>query len=92
MVNSIPESELYGGEDMETLKEAIDRPAIRDMAPKAGVAAVVVLVAVIAGVGFLIYRRRQRQTLMQRVHDALPEMDDLRATLKRPLRRAVKIL
>ena len=77
---------------MENLREAIDRPAIRDMAPKAGVAAVVVLVAVIAGVGFLIYKRRQRQTLMQRVQDALPEMDDLRATLKRPLRRAVKIL
>ena len=77
---------------MENLREAIDRPAIREMAPRAGVAAVVVLVAVIAGVGFLIYKRRQRQTLMQRVQDALPEMDDLRATLKRPLRRAVKIL
>ena len=77
---------------MENLREAIDRPAIREMAPKAGVAAVVVLVAVVAGVGFLIYKRRRRQTLMQRVQDALPEMDDLRATLKRPLRRAVKIL
>jgi len=77
---------------VENLREAIDRPAIREMAPKAGVAAVVVLVAVVAGVGFLIYKRRQRQTLMQRVQDALPEMDDLRATLKRPLRRAVKIL
>jgi len=76
---------------VENLREAIDRPAIREMAPKAGVAAVV-LVAVIAGVGFLIYKRRRRQTLMQRVQDALPEMDDLRATLKRPLRRAVKIL
>ena len=77
---------------MENLREAIDRPAIREMAPKAGVGAVVVLVAVVAGVGFLIYKRRRRQTLMQRVQDALPEMDDLRATLKRPLRRAVKIL
>jgi negative regulator of sigma E activity len=77
---------------MEDLREAIDRPAIREMAPKAGVAAAVVLVAVIAGVGFLIYKQRRRQTLMQRVQDALPEMDDLRATLKRPLRRAVKIL
>jgi len=77
---------------VENLREAIDRPAIREMAPKAGVAAVVVLVAVVAGVGFLIYKRRRRQTLMQRVQDALPEMDDLRATLKRPLRRAVKIL
>jgi len=76
---------------VENLREAIDRPAIREMAPKAGVAAVV-LVAVIAGVGFLIYKRRRRQTLIQRVQDALPEMDDLRATLKRPLRRAVKIL
>jgi negative regulator of sigma E activity len=77
---------------MQDLREAIDRPAIREMAPKAGVAAAVVLVAVIAGVGFLIYKQRRRQTLMQRVQDALPEMDDLRATLKRPLRRAVKIL
>ena len=91
MGNSIPESDLYGGNDVENLREAIDRPAIREMAPKAGVAAVV-LVAVIAGVGFLIYKRRRRQTLIQRVQDALPEMDDLRATLKRPLRRAVKIL
>jgi hypothetical protein len=77
---------------MQDLREAIDRPAIREMAPKAGVAAAVVLVAVIAGAGFLIYKQRRRQTLMQRVQDALPEMDDLRATLKRPLRRAVKIL
>ena len=92
MGNSIPESDLYGGKEVENLREAIDRPAIREMAPKAGVAAVVVLVAVVAGVGFLIYKRRRRQTLMQRVQDALPEMDDLRATLKRPLRRAVKIL
>jgi hypothetical protein len=92
MADSIPESELYEGEDMGSLKDAIDRPALQDIDPKAGVAAVVVLAAVVAGVGFIIYRRRQRRSLLKRLQNALPEMDDLRASLKRPLERAVKVL
>jgi hypothetical protein len=92
MANSIPESELYEGEDMGAVKNAIDRPGLQDIGPKAGVAAVVVLAAMVAGVGFVIYKRRQRRSLLKRLQNALPEMDDLRASLKRPLERAVKVL
>ncbi|MHB8689304.1 MAG: hypothetical protein ACYDB4_19285 [Candidatus Dormibacteraceae bacterium] len=77
---------------MKSVRDAIDRPAIQDMAPQAGLAAVVVLVAVVVGVGFVIYKRRQRRTLMTRLQDALPEMDDVRASLRRPLKRALKVL
>ena len=77
---------------METLKDKIDRPSMQEMAPKAGVVAIVVLAAVAAGLGFVIYRRRQRRSLMKRLQDAMPEMDEIRASLKRPLERAVKVL
>ena len=77
---------------MKNVREAIDRPAMQDMAPRAGAAAVVVLAAVVVVVGFVIYKRRQRRTLLKRLRDALPEMDDVRASLKRPLQRAVKVL
>jgi hypothetical protein len=92
MANSIPVSEQFGGETMESLKEKIDRPAMQEMAPKAGVAAIVVLAVIAAGVGSVIYKRRQRRSLMKRLKDAMPEMDELRASLKRPLERAVKVL
>jgi len=92
MANSIPESELYGGENMGSVKDALDRPALQDMAPQAGIAAVVVLAAVVAGVGFVIYKRRQRRSLLKRLQGALPEMNEVRASLKRPLERAVKVL
>lgn len=78
---------------MGSIRDAIDRPAsIKEIAPAAGVAGVVVLAAVAVGVGFVIYKRRQRRSLMKRFQDALPEMDDVRASLKRPLKRAVKVL
>ena len=77
---------------MESEKDAIDRPANQDVDPRVGVAAVIVLATVVAGIGFVIYRRRQRRTLLKRLQDALPEMDELRASLKRPLERAVKVL
>jgi hypothetical protein len=77
---------------MENLKDRIDRPALREMAPKAGLAAIAALVVVAAGVGFVIYKRRQRRPLMRRLQDAMPEMDEIRASLKRPLGRAVKVL
>jgi len=77
---------------METLKDKIDRPAMQEMAPKAGVAAIVVLAVVVAGVGLVIYRRRQHRSLMRRLQDAMPELDEIRASLKRPLERAVKVL
>ena len=77
---------------MESIKDKIDRPAMQEMGPKAGIAAIVVLAAVVAGVGFVIYRRRQRRSLIKRLQDAMPEMDEIRASLKRPLARAVKVL
>jgi hypothetical protein len=92
MATSIPRSDQYEGDDMKNLREAIDRPSIQDMAPRAGVVTAVVLATVVVGVGFVVYKRRQRRTLLKRLQDALPEMDDVRASLKRPLQRAVKVL
>ena len=60
--------------------------------PRVGIAAAVVFAALVAGAGFVIIRRRRRHSLMKRLQDALPEVDEIRATLKRPLRRAVKAL
>ena len=78
---------------MGALKEATDpRPGIEEMAPKARLAAMLVVAAAAAGIGLVIYRRRRRRSLMQRLQDALPEVEDLRATLKRPLQRAAKAL
>jgi hypothetical protein len=77
---------------MENVKSRLDRPDIKEVAPKAGVAAIVALAVVVAGVGFVIYKRRQRRSLMKRLQDAMPEMDEIRASLKRPLERAVKVL
>lgn len=77
---------------MENVKDAIDRSAIQEMGPKAGIAAIVVLAAVVAGVGFVIYKRRQRRSLIKRLQDAMPDLDEIRASLKRPLERAVKVL
>jgi hypothetical protein len=65
---------------------------MREMAPTAGLAAIVALAVVAAGVGFVIYKRRHRRSLMKRLKDAMPEMDEIRASLKRPLERAVKVL
>ena len=77
---------------MESPKDKIDRPATQEIAPRAGVAALVALAVVAAGVGFALYKRRKRRSLMKRVHDAMPEIDEIRASLKRPLERAVKVL
>ena len=77
---------------MESVKHRLDRQEIREMAPKAGLAVAFGALAVVAGVAFIIYRRRQRRSLMKRLHDAMPEMHEIRASLKRPLERAVKVL
>lgn len=76
----------------ERLSREIDQPSIKEIAPTAGLVAVVVAVALASGVGLLMYRRRRRRSLVKRLQDALPEMDELRASLKRPLERAVKVL
>lgn len=77
---------------MEDLNQKIDRPAMQEMAPRAGLAAIVGLTLVAAGIGLVIYRRRQTRSLMKRLHDAMPEMDEIRASLKRPVERVVKVL
>lgn len=75
----------------ERLKGEIDRPAIREVDPRAGLAAVLVVAIVAAGVGFVIYRRR-RITLHRRLQSALPDVDELRASIKKPLERVIKAL
>src|SRR5260370_6979080 len=77
---------------MEVLKKKIDRASMQEIASQAGVAAIVVLAVVAAGLGLVIYKRRQRRSLMKRLQDARPEMDEVRASLKRPLQRAGKVL
>ena len=59
------------------------------------IAAGLVVVAVACGVGWMVYRNRRRQTLIERLHSALPEgvrdlPEGLRAQMKRPLERAAK--
>jgi hypothetical protein len=45
-----------------------------------------------AGVGFVIYRRRRRVSLRSRFQRSLPDVDDIRASIKKPLERVVKAL
>ncbi len=76
----------------ERLKSEVDRPAIKEIDPRAGVAAVIAVAIVAAGVGFVIYRRRRRLSLTRRLQPALPDVDDIRASIKKPLERAVRAL
>jgi hypothetical protein len=77
---------------MRSLRDDIDRPAIREMAPMAGVAAVLVVAALVAGGGLIIYKRRRRRSLADRLQNMLPDVDELRASVKKPLERVVKAL
>ena len=74
----------------EESDEEIDRSDALD--PRVGIAAAVVLAALVAGAGFVIIRRRRRRSLMKRLQDALPDANEVRATLRRPVRRAIKLL
>jgi len=76
----------------ERLKSEVDRPAIKEIDPRAGVAAVIAVAIVAAGVGFVIYRRRRQLSLARRLQHALPDVDDIRASIKKPLERAVRAL
>jgi hypothetical protein len=80
---------------MRTLQEKldeIDSSSIEAVAPRAGVVAGVMIAVIALGAGFVIYRRRRRRSLAARLQDALPDVGELRASLKRPLERAVKAL
>ena len=76
----------------DKLKGEIDRPAIREVDPRAATAAVLVVAIVAAGVGFVIYRRRRRLSLARRLRHALPDVDDIRASIKKPLELVVNAL
>jgi hypothetical protein len=92
-MSPIPESAQHAkGEEMESLRKEIDRPAIREVAPVAGVAAVLAVAALVAGAGVVLYRRRRRRSLAKRLQDMLPDVNDLRASVKKPLERVVKAL
>jgi hypothetical protein len=75
---------------MRNVSEENDRPAIREMAPMTGAAVVLVVAALIACV--VIYRRSSGRGLASRLQNMLPDVDDLRASLKKPLERIVKTL
>lgn len=77
-------------EDMQ--KQVPDRVP-REVIMATGIAALMMAV----GIGWMIYHRRQRRTLMQKLQGALPGSmrdipDELRAKAKKPLERAVKAL
>jgi hypothetical protein len=87
------DAEPTGGLDMDKLRQELDdRPAIREVAPMAGVAAILVVAALAAGAGFVIYRRTRRRSLARRLQSMIPDVDDLRASVKKPLERVVKAL
>ena len=80
---------------MGTLQEKqdeIDRSTIEASAARAAVVAGVLIAAMAFGVGFVIYRRRRRRSLVARLQNALPDVAELRASFKRPLERAIKAL
>jgi hypothetical protein len=65
--------------------------------PRNRMAAGLLLAALAVGVVMIIYSRRRRQTLAQRLSKAVPGSvrdfpDELVAQLKRPIERAVRVL
>jgi hypothetical protein len=80
-------------------KLAIVQTRAKDLAQRHGrLAAGLALTAAAAfGLGMLVYRSRQRQSLSRRVHSAIPESvwelpEELVSQLKKPLQRAAKAL
>ena len=67
----------------EKWNDEVESSEIPALDPRIGIAAAVVLAAVVVGVGIVIFQHRRRQSLLSRLQDALPEVDDLRASLRR---------
>ena len=67
----------------EKWNDDVESSEIPALDPRVGIAAAVVVAAVVVGVGFVLFRRRRRQSLINRLQDSLPEVDDLRASLRR---------
>jgi len=95
-----------GVEEMpETPREAMERrlavieTRARDLAQQHGrlAAGIAITAAAAFGMGIWIYRRRQRQSMVQRAQRAIPDSvwdlpEELMAQLKKPLQRAAKAL
>src|SRR5712692_10954501 len=102
---------IDGGMKMSSLTDQIDRQVKSRTAlvenaksklapvdsPRNRMAAGLLLAALAAGAAMIIYSRRRRQTLAQRLQKAVPGSvrdfpDELVAQLKRPIERAVRAL
>lgn len=55
-------------------------------------AAALAVAIVAVGVGSVIYRGRRRLSIARRLQHALPDVDDIRASIKKPLERVVNAL
>jgi hypothetical protein len=80
-------------------KLAVLEAKVRELAQRHGrLAAGIALSAVAAfGIGIIVYRRRQRKSLLWRVQNSIPDSvfdlpEELVAQLKKPLQRAAKAL
>src|SRR5260370_36625708 len=82
MANSIPVSEQYGGEAMQTLKNKIDRASMQEIASQAGVAAIVVLAVVAAGLGLASFNPPPRPLPLKGHQDPAPRTDGAAAPFK----------
>jgi hypothetical protein len=80
-------------------KLAVIEMRARDMAQRHGRLATGIAIgaATVLGVGMLIYRRRQKSSMMKRTRRAIPDSvwempEELLAQIKKPLQRAAKAL
>jgi hypothetical protein len=99
-VNEIRVENLHGGQQMSSLQDKLQEESTEEagedieptLDPRVGIPAAVVIAVLVAGAGFVTIRRRRRRSLMKRLQNALPELDKVTATLKRPLRRTINLV